>query len=100
MSLLSFAAGFVSGWVVRSTVESSRDLAVKLVRGFDAVSKRAESVLVAEREFLEDLWAEVASARRRDEASPDDDTRGESGTEAVYTSPTRAAPSHNGVVAS
>jgi hypothetical protein len=69
MSLLSFAAGFVSGWLVRSTVESSRGLAVKLVASYQTLAKRAESVLVAEREFLEDLWEEAgtsSAARERE----------------------------------
>lgn len=58
LSIAAFAAGFVSGWVVRSTVDSSRGLAVSVGAGAEALARRLMRTLVAEREFLEDLWAE------------------------------------------
>jgi len=59
MSIASFAAGFVAGWMVRSTVESSRALAVDLLVEGQELALRARRALIAERELLEDLWAEA-----------------------------------------
>lgn len=55
----SFAAGFVSGWIVRSTVDSSREAVVKLVAlGYEAAA-RARRLFALERERLDDLAAEA-----------------------------------------
>jgi hypothetical protein len=51
-------AGFASGWVVRSTVDSSRGLAVGLISAAYATVDRAKRLVAIEREHLEDLWAE------------------------------------------
>lgn len=61
MEIASFAAGFASGWVVRGTVESSRGLVVEL--GVRALGLRGllSRAIATEREFFEDLWAEIQS---------------------------------------
>ncbi|MBX3206231.1 MAG: hypothetical protein KF764_14260 [Labilithrix sp.] len=69
MSVTSFAIGFVTGWVVRSTVESSRELAVDVAVGSQDVLHKLRRAFVAEREFLEDLWSE-AKARAGVERPP------------------------------
>ncbi len=63
-----FLAGFASGWVVRSTVDSSRGLAVSGVSAVFGTLERVRRVLAIEKEHLEDLVAEgkakhVASRR-------------------------------------
>jgi hypothetical protein len=53
-----FLAGFASGWVVRSTVDSSRGLAVSGVSAVFGTMERVRRVLAIEKEHLEDLVAE------------------------------------------
>jgi hypothetical protein len=53
-----FLAGFASGWVVRSTVDSSRGLAVSGVSAVFGTLERVRRVLAIEKEHLEDLVAE------------------------------------------
>ena len=53
-----FMAGFASGWVVRSTVDSSRGMAVGLIAAAYGAVDRAKRLVAIEREHLEDLWAE------------------------------------------
>jgi hypothetical protein len=53
-----FVAGFASGWVVRGTVDSSRDLVVGAIATAYGVMDRAKRVVAMEREHLEDLMAE------------------------------------------
>src|SRR5690349_2336991 len=53
-----FVAGFASGWVVRSTVDSSRGVAVGLIAAAYGAVDRAKRLVAIEREHLEDLWAE------------------------------------------
>ena len=53
-----FLAGFASGWVVRSTVDSSRSLAVSGVSTVFGTLDRVRRVLAIEKEHLEDLVAE------------------------------------------
>lgn len=53
-----FLAGFASGWVVRSTVTSTRNLAVRAVAAVYAVSDRTRRWMATEREYFEDLVAE------------------------------------------
>jgi hypothetical protein len=53
-----FMAGFASGWVVRSTVDSSRGVAVGLIAAAYGAVDRAKRFVAIEREHLEDLWAE------------------------------------------
>jgi hypothetical protein len=53
-----FLAGFASGWVVRSTVDSSRSLAVSGVSAVFGTVDRVRRVLAMEKEHLEDLVAE------------------------------------------
>jgi hypothetical protein len=60
-----FLAGFASGWVVRSTVDSSRGLAVAGVSTAYGALDRLRTLLAIEREHLEDL---VAEGRTKHEA--------------------------------
>jgi hypothetical protein len=53
-----FLAGFASGWAVRSTVDSSRDLVVGLVAVVYGTVDRVKRLVAIEREHLEDLVAE------------------------------------------
>ena len=60
----SFAAGFATGWVVRSTVDSSHEAVVRLVAlCYDAI-ERGRRIVALERERVDDLVAE-ARARGR-----------------------------------
>jgi hypothetical protein len=63
-----FLAGFASGWVVRTTVDSSRSLAVGLISTFYEVSDRLNRVVSMEREHLEDLIAEGRARFETDRA--------------------------------
>lgn len=67
MGIVSFALGFLSGWFVRSSVDSSRELAVDVARHSQSMIDRLRRKLLAEQEFLEDLWAE---AHADDKAPP------------------------------
>ena len=58
MGLGLFVAGFASGWAVRSTVDSSRDLAVGLISVAYGAYDRTKRLVAIEREHLEDLVAE------------------------------------------
>jgi hypothetical protein len=56
--LPGFALGFVVGWAARSTVDSSREMVVKVVSlGFTAI-EHIRRILALERERLDDLVAE------------------------------------------
>ncbi len=61
-----FLAGFASGWVVRSTVDSSRGLAVSGVSAVFGALDRVRRVVALEKEHLEDL---VAEGRAKHDAS-------------------------------
>jgi hypothetical protein len=53
-----FLAGFASGWVVRSAVDSSRGLAVAGISALYGTAERLRRLVAIEREHLEDLVAE------------------------------------------
>ena len=64
---LAFVAGFVAGWVSRSTVDPAKSATVQIVAfGLDVVA-RVKRMLAIERERFEDLVAEASdkAARRR-----------------------------------
>jgi hypothetical protein len=63
-----FLAGFASGWAVRTTVDSSRALAVNLVATFYKAVDGASRVVGMEREHLEDLLAEARAKYEMDRA--------------------------------
>lgn len=63
-----FLAGFASGWAVRTTVDSSRSLAVKVLSNFYGVIDRAGRAVGMEREHLEDLLAEARAKYEMDRA--------------------------------
>lgn len=54
-----FIAGFTSGWAVRTTVDSSRNLAVNVISRVYGVMDLASRAVGMEREHLEDLLAEA-----------------------------------------
>jgi|HubBroStandDraft_5_1064220.scaffolds.fasta_scaffold2538312_1 hypothetical protein len=60
-SLVAFALGFVSGWVTRSTVESSRGAAVGLASTAADLLERLRRAVAIEGDYLEDFVAEVRS---------------------------------------
>jgi hypothetical protein len=63
-------AGFASGWLVRSSVDSSRGAIVSVLSAFHGARERARRVVAMEREHWADLMAEararyeVARSRR------------------------------------
>jgi hypothetical protein len=64
---LAFVAGFVAGWVTRSTVDPAKSTTVQIVAfGIDVIA-RVKRMLAIERERFEDLVAEASDqvARRR-----------------------------------
>ncbi len=63
-----FLAGFASGWAVRTTVDSSRTLAVKVISSFYSVVDRTSRAVGMEREHLEDLFAEARAKYEADRA--------------------------------
>jgi len=63
-----YVAGFASGWAVRTTVDSSRALAVKVLSGLYGVVDRAGRAFGMEREYLEDLLAEARAKYEADRA--------------------------------
>ncbi len=58
---LGFLAGFGTGWLVRSTAESSHAVFVKLVASAMGAKDRVERAMALEREHLEDIVAEARS---------------------------------------
>ncbi|MGH7282114.1 MAG: hypothetical protein ACRELY_11360 [Polyangiaceae bacterium] len=72
-----FLAGFASGWVVRSTVDSSRDVPVRILSAAFSLTDRVRRMVAMERERLEDLVAEgraryeTKRGRRSQESSAD-----------------------------
>ena len=63
-----FLAGFASGWAIRTTVDSSRTLAVKVISACYGVVDRASRAVSMEREHLEDLFAEARAHYEADRA--------------------------------
>lgn len=61
-----FLAGFASGWAVRTTVDSSRNLAVKVLSKLYGVADRAGRAIEMEREHIEDLFAEARAKYEAD----------------------------------
>jgi hypothetical protein len=64
-----FLAGFASGWAVRTTVDSSRNLAVKVLSTLYGAVDKAGRAVGMEREHLEDLFAEARAKYEADRAS-------------------------------
>jgi hypothetical protein len=63
-----FLAGFASGWAVRTTVDSSRNLAVNVISSFYGAVDRVTRAVGMEREHLEDLLAEARAKYEADRA--------------------------------
>jgi hypothetical protein len=63
-----FLAGFASGWAVRTTVDSSRSLAVSLISSAYGVVDRVGRAVGMEREHIEDLFAEARAKHEMDRA--------------------------------
>jgi len=60
-----FVAGVATGWVLRGSFDSFRDVAVRGLSAWYEVNERARRFVATEREYFEDL---VAEARSRFEA--------------------------------
>jgi hypothetical protein len=58
-NLSIFAAGVVTGWVLRSGFDSFRDVAVRGLSTWYDVNDRARRFVAVEREYVEDLMAEA-----------------------------------------
>ena len=58
-SIVSFGAGFVSGWVTRASFDSFRGLAVRTLATAIDLAGRLRKRTVMEREYFEDLVAEA-----------------------------------------
>ncbi len=63
-----FLAGFASGWVVRSTIDSTNDVPVRLMSAIFGATERVRRTIAMERERLEDI---VAEGRARYETKRD-----------------------------
>jgi hypothetical protein len=88
--IVSFTAGFVTGWLARSTVDSSRDAFVKLGALLYNAADRIRRIFALEQERMDDL---VAEARAR--AAP---YRGKSAEEKGDGTPParpRGSPEHS-----
>jgi hypothetical protein len=62
---IAFFAGVATGWVLRASFDSFRDLTVSAVSSGLGAAERARRFVAMEREFVEDL---VAEGRARFEA--------------------------------
>lgn len=72
-SLGIFLAGVATGWILRSSFDSFRDLAVNGLTSWYDLSERARRFVAVEREYFEDLVAEARSnfeARRKHRKRP------------------------------
>lgn len=90
-----FLAGVATGWAVRTTVDSSRSLAVKVIAGFYGAVERASRAVSIEREHLEDLLAEARAqheAGRRTRAPANNQARPEGGRAAGPRTTASSAP--------
>ena len=56
--LFVFGAGFASGWVARSNIDSVRETAVNLIAAGYRGAERLRVAIETEREFLQDILAE------------------------------------------
>lgn len=76
----AFVAGFVAGWLTRSTLDPAKSATVQIVAfGLDVVA-RVRRMLAIERERFEDLAAEArheAARRRAARTEPLDDLAAE-----------------------
>jgi hypothetical protein len=63
--VVGFAVGFVTGWVARSTVESSRAAAVGVASTATELLARMKRAAAVEGDYLEDFVAEVRSRIRQ-----------------------------------
>ena len=61
MFLAGFVSGFASGWIVRSSVDSTRGAAVRIVSAAIGAVDKAQRIVALEKEYFEDLIAEGRS---------------------------------------
>jgi hypothetical protein len=90
-----FLAGFAGGWIVRSTVDSSRGLAVAGVSTVYGALERLRTLLAIEREHLEDLVAEGRTKHEADRltgAQPPIDVGGLEGASTSIPRPAAISP--------
>jgi hypothetical protein len=67
---LAFGAGFVTGWLVRSSVASTREAAVTALGLAMEAARRARRAAAMEREYLEDWVAEARAWAREHHMTP------------------------------
>ena len=84
-----FLAGFASGWAVRTTVDSSRTLAVNVLSKLYAAADRATRAVEMEREHIEDLLAEARAKFEADRARAARNDQGVRRTATVSAAPVR-----------
>ena len=87
-TLVGFAVGFVSGWAARSTVESSRDAAVRVASTVMDLVGRAKRAAAVEGDYLEDFVAEIRARAADHRPWSDVSVNGANGG---------ASPAHGGV---
>lgn len=90
-----FVAGFASGWVTRSAVDSSRDLAVSVIAAAYGAVEGTKRIVAVERERMEDLFAEAKaryeSKRARARGTARSDASGARVAEVRHVGQERAA---------
>jgi hypothetical protein len=64
-----FLAGVATGWAVRTTVDSSRALAVRVISSFYGVVDHVGRAVGMEREHMEDLLAEARAHYENSQAA-------------------------------
>jgi hypothetical protein len=64
-SFIAFAAGFGSGWALRSIADSPQGVGVKLLEVAYTAKERLSEWAAVERERLEDMMAEARSNAER-----------------------------------
>lgn len=82
----TFMVGFASGWLVRSTIDSTRTGIVAILSACHVAVERTRFAVATEREYFADLAAEARSRYERiraaNEREPQSATQGRAATEA------------------
>jgi len=89
-SIAVFTAGVVTGWVLRSSFDSFRDVAVRGLSGWYGVNDGVRRFVAVEREYFEDLFAEARSRFESRRARRDGRTAGNGSEASVTAGPARA----------
>ena len=67
-----FSAGFVTGWLVRSSVESSRTLVLRFIHACSQGIEQVRRIVALEREFFEDFASEARAEASASRTAPGD----------------------------